>query len=277
MTFMNEETLTNVWNKVADFISIYGLKLIGAIILLIIGLWVIKIIVRSLNKVVSKKIDDPSLAGFIKSLTSILLKIMLIISIMTMVGIEMTSFIALLAAAGLAVGMALSGMLQNFAGGVMVLIFKPFEVGQYITAVGHSGTVKEIQIFNTILNTPDNRIIIIPNGKLYSESIVNYSKEERRRVDFTFGISYSDDIDKAKEILQSIIAKNELILKDPAPFIGLIEMADSSVNLTVRVWAEAANYWSIFYDMNETVFKEFNKQGINIPFPQMDVHLKKDI
>jgi len=274
---MNEETLTNVWNKVADFISIYGLKLIGAIILLIIGLWVIKIIVRSLNKVVSKKIDDPSLAGFIKSLTSILLKIMLIISIMTMVGIEMTSFIALLAAAGLAVGMALSGMLQNFAGGVMVLIFKPFEVGQYITAVGHSGTVKEIQIFNTILNTPDNRIIIIPNGKLYSESIVNYSKEERRRVDFTFGISYSDDIDKAKEILQSIIAKNELILKDPAPFIGLIEMADSSVNLTVRVWAEAANYWSIFYDMNETVFKEFNKQGINIPFPQMDVHLKKDI
>jgi small conductance mechanosensitive channel len=274
---MNEETLNSLWEKVADFVSIYGLKLIGAIVVLIVGLWVIKIIVRSLNKAVSKKIDDPSLAGFIKSFASVLLKIMLVISIMTMVGIQMTSFIALLAAAGLAVGMALSGMLQNFAGGVMVLIFKPFEVGQYITAVGHSGTVKEIQIFNTILNTPDNRIIIIPNGKLYSESIVNFSKEERRRVDFTFGISYNDDIDKAKAILQSIIEKNELILEDPAPFIGLIEMADSSVNLTVRVWAEAANYWSIFYNMNETVFKEFNKQGINIPFPQMDVHLKKDI
>lgn len=271
---MNEETITNLWDKAIDFISSYGLKLIGAIIVLIIGLWVIKVIVRSLDKAVSKKVDDPSLAGFIKSLASILLKIMLVISIMTMVGIQMTSFIAILGAAGLAVGMAMSGMLQNFAGGVMVLIFKPFEVGHYITALGHSGTVKEIQIFNTILNTPDNRIIIIPNGKLYSESIVNFSKEATRRVDFTFGISYDDDIDKAKEILTSIVESNELILKDPAPFIALSEMADSSVNLVVRAWVEAPNYWSVFFDTNEIVFKEFNKQGINIPYPQMDVHVK---
>ncbi|MCF8362209.1 MAG: mechanosensitive ion channel [Prolixibacteraceae bacterium] len=271
---MNEETLMNLWDNVARFISIYGLKFIGAIIVLILGLWAIKIITRSLNKTVSKKIDDPSLAGFIKSFASILLKIMLVISIMTMVGIQMTSFIALLGAAGLAVGMALSGMLQNFAGGVMVLTFKPFEVGNYITALGHSGTVKEIQIFNTILNTPDNRIIIIPNGKIYSESIVNYSKEATRRVDFTFGINYDDDIDKAKEILQSIIESNELILKEPAPFIALSEMADSSVNIVVRAWVEAPNYWSVFFNTNEVVFKEFNKQGINIPYPQMDVHVK---
>ncbi|MDA3815981.1 MAG: mechanosensitive ion channel [Prolixibacteraceae bacterium] len=271
---MDEVTLTSLWDNVANFISIYGIKLIGAIIVLIVGLWVIKIITRSLNKTLSKKIDDPSLAGFIKSFASILLKIMLVISIMTMVGIQMTSFIALLAAAGLAVGMALSGMLQNFAGGVMVLIFKPFEVGNYITASGHSGTVKEIQIFNTILNTPDNRIIIIPNGKIYSESIVNYSKEATRRVDFTFGISYDDDIDKAKEILKSIIESNELILKEPAPFIALSEMADSSVNIVVRAWVEAPNYWSVFFNTNEVVFKEFNKQGINIPYPQMDVHVK---
>jgi small conductance mechanosensitive channel len=253
---------------------VYGLKLIGAIIVLIIGLWVIKFLVNIISKTISKKVDDPSLVGFTKSFLSALLKVLLIISIMSMVGIQMTSFIAILAAAGLAVGMALSGTLQNFAGGIMVLTFKPFKVGEYIQALGHSGTVKEIQIFNTILNTPDNRIIIIPNGKIYSESIVNFSKEPQRRVDLTFGIGYDDDLDQAKAIINSIIDKNELILKDPKPFIGLVELGDSSVNLVVRSWVESANYWTVYFAMNETVFKEFNKQGINIPYPQMDVHIK---
>ncbi len=256
------------------YVLTYGLKLLGAILVLIIGLWVIKIITHSATKGLSKKIDDVSLISFFKSFISILLKILLVISIMTMVGIQMTSFIAILAAAGLALGMALSGTLQNFAGGVMVLVFKPFQVGNYITAMGHSGTVKEIQIFNTILNTPDNRIIIIPNGKIYSESIINFSKEPRRRVDFTFGIAYDSDLDKAKSIIRSVFDNNELVLQEPEPFIALSEMADSSVNLTARVWVEAANYWKVFFQTNETVFKEFNKQGINIPFPQMDVHLK---
>jgi small conductance mechanosensitive channel len=273
---MNTEKLIELFNVAKHYILAYGLKLIGAIVVLIVGLWVIKIITRSISKGLSKKIDDASLVSFMKSFISILLKILLVISIMTMIGIQMTSFIAILGAAGLAVGMALSGTLQNFAGGVMVLVFKPFQVGQYITALGHSGTVKEIQIFNTILNTPDNRIIIIPNGKIYSESIINFSKEERRRVDFTFGIGYDSDIDKAKSIISSVFDKNELVLQDPEPFIALSEMADSSVNLTARVWVEAANYWTVFFDTNETVFKEFNKQGINIPFPQMDVHLKNN-
>lgn len=268
------EKFNEVVDKLVELISVYGLKLIGAIIALIIGLWIIKAITKSIGKAISTRLDDPSLAGFLKSFVSILLKIMLVISIMTMVGIQMTSFIAILGAAGLAVGMALSGTLQNFAGGVMVLIFKPFKAGDYIQAMGHAGSVKEIQIFNTILNTPDNRIIIIPNGKIYSESIVNFSQEPQRRVDLTFGIGYEDDIDKAKSIINSIIDKNDLILKDPASFIGLVELGDSSVNLVVRVWVDAANYWDVFFGMNETVFKEFNSQGINIPYPQMDVHVK---
>lgn len=273
---MNAEKINEIVELMKEYLTVYGMKVLGAIVVLIIGLWIIKIITRSVNKGLSKRISDPSLVGFLKSFTSIILKILLIISIMTMVGIHMTSFIAILGAAGLAIGMALSGTLQNFAGGVMVLIFKPFKVGDYITALGHSGSVKEIQIFNTILNTPDNKIIIIPNGKIYSESIVNFSTMPQRRVDFSFGIGYDSDLDKAKSILQGIIDKNELVLKDPAPFIALGEMGDSSVNITVRVWVDAANYWGVFFDTNEEVYKAFNKEGINIPYPQMDVHLKKE-
>lgn len=271
---MEMENFNEILNKLLEVISAYGLKLIGAIVALVIGLWIIKSLTKKTSKAIIKRIEDPSLSGFLSSFVSILLKIMLVISIMTMVGIQMTSFIAILGAAGLALGMALSGTLQNFAGGVMVLTFKPYKVGDYIQALGHSGTVKEIQIFNTILNTPDNRIIIIPNGKIYSESIVNFSQEEERRVDLTFGIGYDDDLDKARNIINEIISNNEFILKDPQSFIGLIELGDSSVNLVVRVWVKAPNYWNVFFGMNETVFKEFNKQGINIPYPQMDIHLK---
>lgn len=273
---METEKFENVINLLKEYLSLYGMKVLGAIVVLIVGLWVIKFIVRGVNSAVEKKISDPSLTGFIKSFVSMLLKVLLVISIMTMIGIQMTSFIAILGAAGLAVGMALSGTLQNFAGGVMVLTFHPFKVGDYIQALGHAGTVKEIQLFNTILNTPDNVTIIIPNGKIYSESIVNYSKEAQRRVDFIFGIGYEQDYDAAKATLMELIEANELILKTPAPFVALKEMADSSVNIVVRVWVDAPNYWSVFFDMNEKVFKTFNLKGINIPFPQMDVHLKKD-
>ena len=263
-----------IWETIQSYLSMYGIKLIGALLVLIVGLWVIRIIVKNIRKGLTKRLNDPSLAGFTVSFISILLKVLLVISIMSMIGIQMTSFIAILGAAGLALGMALSGTLQNFAGGVMVLIFKPFKVGDYIEAIGHAGTVKEIQIFNTILNTPDNRIIFVPNGKIYSESIVNYSHEPQRRVDFLFGIGYETNYDDAKLILQEIISKNELILTDPEPFIALKEMGDSSVNIVVRVWVESANYWSVFFSTNESVFKEFTKRGINIPFPQMDVHIK---
>ena len=192
-----------------------------------------------------------------------------------MLGVEMTSFIAILAAVGLAIGMALSGTLQNFAGGVIILLIKPFKVGHYISAQGHSGTVNEIQIFNTILKTPDNVTIIIPNGGLSTSSMTNYSVEAQRRVDFLFGIGYGDDVDKAKKVLKKLIDEDDRILQEPAPFIAVNELGDSSVNLVVRVWAEAANYWGIFFDMHEKVYKTFDKEGLNIPFPQMDVHVQK--
>jgi small conductance mechanosensitive channel len=224
-------------------------------------------------KVMDSRRLDPSLKPFFSSLISITLKILLAISVMGMIGIEMTSFIALLGAAGLAFGMALSGTLQNFAGGVVLLVFKPFKVGDFVEAAGYSGTVSEIRIFNTILKTPDNKTIIIPNNAISGSSMVNYTTEATRRVDFVFGISYQDDIDLTKSILNRLIERDERIHKDPAPFIGLTEMADSSVNLVVRVWADTPNYWPIYFDMMEDVKKTFDAEGISIPFPQRDVHL----
>jgi small conductance mechanosensitive channel len=206
---------------------------------------------------------------------SILLKIMLVISVLGMVGVEMTSFIAILGAAGLAVGLALSGTLQNFAGGVMILIFKPFKVGDLLEAEGYLGTVKEIQIFNTILVTPDNKTIIIPNGGLSNSSMTNYSTQELRRVDWTFGIAYGDDADKAKMVIKRLCDEDSRILKDPEPFIALSALADSSVNFAVRAWVNSGDYWGVFFDMNEKIYKTFAKEGLNIPFPQMDVHMIK--
>ncbi len=259
--------------KIITLLVEYGPKLIGAVVVLVIGLWIVKIITKTVSKLLTKKKTDPSLASFVKSLTNILLKVMLIISVMGMVGIEMTSFIAVLGAAGLAVGMALSGTLQNFAGGVMILIFKPFKVGDFIEAQGYAGTVSEIQLFNTLLKTVDNKIVIIPNGGLSTGSMINYSSEPLRRVDWTFGIGYGDDIDKAKSVLKKLIDADKRILKDPEAFIAVSELADSSVNFAVRVWVKGEDYWGVFFDMNEAVYKTFATEGLNIPYPQMDVHV----
>jgi len=192
-----------------------------------------------------------------------------------MIGIEMTSFIAILGAMGLAVGMALSGTLQNFAGSVILLIFKPFKVGDYIEAQGYTGTVSEIQIFNTILKTPDNKTIIIPNGGLASASMTNYSTEPIRRVDWTIGIAYGDDSNKAQEVIKKLCEEDSRILKDPAVYVAVAELADSSVNFTARAWVKAEDYWNVFFDMNKRVYDVFGSEDLNIPFPQMDVHLHK--
>jgi len=270
------ENIENLSKQIYDIVLVYGPKLIGAIITLIIGMWVISVIRSGLKKRFEKRNVDPSLRGFLNSMIGIGLKVMLWVSVIGMMGVQMTSFIAILGAAGLAVGMALSGTLQNFAGGVMILAFKPFKVGDFIDAQGHSGIVNEIQIFNTILKTPDNKTIIIPNGGLSTGSMVNFSAEPKRRVDFTFGVAYGDDVDKAKEVLLKLIKNDSRIISDPAePFVAVSELADSSVNIVVRVWAEAANYWGIYFDMTEKVYKTFAKEGLNIPFPQMDVHIQK--
>ncbi len=265
-----------ILEKMTNMTVEYGPKLLGAILVWIIGSWVIKVIMKNFSKFLEKRNMDASLKPFLKSLFGILLRVMLVISVLGMVGIQMTSFIAILGAAGLAVGMALSGTLQNFAGGVMILLFKPFKVGDFIDAQGHSGSVKEIQIFNTILTTPDNKTIIIPNGGLSNSSMTNYSTEPLRRVDWTVGIGYGDSIEKAREVLKKLADDDKRILKDPEVFIGISELADSSVNFAVRAWVKAEDYWGVFFDMNENVYNTFDKEGLNIPFPQMDVHLHKN-
>ncbi|TVR35597.1 MAG: mechanosensitive ion channel family protein [Balneolaceae bacterium] len=262
-----------------DFVGIvikYGPNLLFAILTLVVGLWIVKFIVSGVRKGMDKSETDKTLRSFLISLVSVLLKILVYITALGMLGVEMTSFIAILAAAGLAVGLALSGTLQNFAGGVMILFFKPFKVGHFIDAQGHMGTVKEIQIFVTILTTPDNKTVIIPNGPLATGSMTNFSREPRRRVDWTFGIGYGDDLDKAYEVLKSLLSQDERILSEPEPFMALKELGDSSVDITVRAWVEAADYWGVFFRMNEEVYKTFDKEGLSIPFPQHDVHLFRE-
>lgn len=254
----------------------YGMRLLGAIVVLIIGLWVIKFIVRKTGVIIEKSEITPALKTFIKSMLSVVLKIILFISILGMIGIEMTTFIAMLTAASLAVAMAFNGTLSNFAGGVMILFFKPFKIGDFIEAQGYMGTVKEIQIFVTILTTPDNKTIIIPNGPLSNGSLTNFSTQDVRRVDWSFGIGYGDDYDKAKEMIMGFIKEDNRILNDPAePFIVLGQLADSSVNITVRVWVNPADYWGVYFDMNEKFYKNAGKHNINIPYPQLDVHLNQ--
>ncbi len=251
----------------------YGPRIVGAIIVLIVGFQIINLFSKWFVRFLDKLNLDTSLKPFVRTFSVTLLKILLVISVMGMLGVQMTSFIAILGAAALAIGLALSGTLQNFAGGVIILSFKPFKVGDFITAQGYSGTVNEIQIFVTILKTPDNRTIVIPNGDLATSSLTNFSVQHTRRVDWSFGIAYGDNFDKAKQVLLNLIQKDTRIHTSPAPFIVLGELGDSSVNLTVRIWANASDYWAIFFDMNEKVYKAFAQEGINIPFPQMDVHL----
>lgn len=264
-----EINMDHIW----PVLMTYGPKIIYAIFTLIIGLWIVKAITNGISRIMDKRDIDTSLKPFLKSLINTLLKVMVVITVMTMLGIEMTSFIAILGAAGFAIGMALSGTLQNFAGGVMILIFKPFKVGDFVEAQGFAGAIKEIQIFNTIMKTGDNKTIIIPNGGLSTGAMTNYSTEATRRVDMTFGIGYGDDIKKTKEVLVKITSADKRILTDPPVFIAVSELADSSVNLVVKAWVNSEDYSGVFHDMQETVKLTFDKEGISIPFPQRDIHM----
>lgn len=259
--------------QLTPLILTYGTKLIGAVLVLILGTWIIKALVRAFSRIMDKRDIDASLKPFLKNIVSVILRVLLVISVLGMLGIEMTSFIAIIGAAGLAIGMALSGTLQNFAGGVMILLFKPFKVGDYIEAQGFSGTVNQIQIFNTILKTPDNKTIIIPNGGLSTSAMTNYSTEATRRVDWTIGIGYGDDAAKAEAVIRKLLAEDERILQEPDVFVAVSALADSSVNFVVRAWVKAEDYWGVYFDMNRKVYEVFDKEGLNIPFPQMDVHI----
>ena len=250
-----------------------GGRILAALIIFIIG----KILVNWANKLFAKMLEkrkvEPSIQSFLKSIVNITLLVLLFLAVIGKLGIELTSFAALLASAGVAVGMALSGNLSNFAGGVIILVFRPYKVGDYIEAsTGAAGTVTDIQIFHTVLTTPDNKVVFAPNGAMSGAVVTNYSRKETRRVDFLFGVEYGTDFNQAKSIIMEVINKDSRILKDPAPFVELGALADSSVNITVRVWVNAADYWAVNFDMNKNVYATFNEKGISFPFPQLTVH-----
>lgn len=251
-----------------------GKSIIIAAIIYFVGQFLIKMIKKLLGTMMERRNLDPTIQSFLNSFVHILLTILLIITVVSALGVNTTSFAALLASAGVAVGMALSGNLQNLAGGLIVLLFKPFRVGDYVEAQGVAGTVKEIQIFHTLITTVDNKTIYVPNGALSSGNIVNYSANDLRRVDFTIGVEYDTDVKKVRETLTALLAKDERIMKegDKAPAILLSELADSSVNFAVRVWVKSSDYWNVFFETQEAVYEEFNKQGIAFPFPQLTVH-----
>jgi len=269
---VSEEKVHQLSEQAIEVLMSYGPKALVALLSLIIGFWLIKHLVASVEKHLISK-TEPTLATFLKSLLSIFLKAILIIIVASYIGIETTSLVAVLGAAGLAVGLALQGSLSNFAGGVLILFFKPFKVGDFIDAQGYAGTVKEIQIFNTILLSPDNRMIVIPNGALSNGALVNVNHEPQRRVDFVFGVAYDDDIGKVKRIIEQVVDADARVLKQPEKTVVLGELADSSVNFTVRVWVNTADYWDVFFDTQEAMKKAFDAEGVSIPFPQRDIHM----
>jgi small conductance mechanosensitive channel len=273
MTELNKaEYIQELITKGLNFCVESGKSIIIAILIYIVGKALIMLANRMLQKMLNRKHIDPTIQTFLKSLANILLMVLLIISVVSALGINTTSFAALLASAGVAVGMALSGNLQNLAGGIVVLLFRPFKVGDYIEAQGVGGSVQEIQIFHTILNTPDNKKIYLPNGSLSSGNIVNYSKEPTRRVDFTICIDYGESIDKVRAVLKEIITNDQRVLTTPEPVIALNALADSSVNIALRVWVKSEDYWAVYWETNEKIYNEFNSRGINFPFPQLTVH-----
>jgi small conductance mechanosensitive channel len=261
--------------KFSDLIVEYSGRVILAIIVLLIGLWVIKRIVKAVSNRMEKRDVDESLRPFLRSLIDAILKVMLFISVASMLGVEMTSFVAVLGAAGLAIGLALQGSLANFAGGVLILLLKPFKVGDYIDTGTHQGTVREIQIFYTYITTFQNQEVIIPNGDLSNNAVKNYSYHDTRRLDMLFGIGYGDNMDKAKGLIEDIVKADERVLDKPPYQIFIESLGDSSVNIKVRMWTKNEDYWNVWLEMSEKVKKTFDSNGVSIPFPQRDVHLYK--
>ena len=273
---LSQMSIEDIIKTVTTSLIEIALKILLAIAIYFIGRWIIRRILRILKHIFEKHNVDTSLRTFLDNLVSISLTIILFIIIIGVLGLNTSSFIAIFASAGLAIGMALSGTLQNFAGGVMLLLLKPYHVGDYIEAQGQSGTVKSIQLFNTIINTPDNKTIIIPNGGISTGIINNYSKETTRRVEWIIGIEYGNDFDQAKTVIKEVLDADTRILQEPAYLIEITQLADSAVNIVVRAWVNSSDYWNVFFEMNAKIYKTLPQRGINFPFPQMDIHLKKD-
>lgn len=249
-----------------------GGRIIGAIIVFVIGRFLIALLNKMVSRLLDKRKVEVSVKTFVRSLVNILLTILLIVAVVSKLGVDTTSFAALLASAGIAVGMALSGNLQNFAGGLVILLFKPYKVGDWIESQNVSGTVKEIQIFHTILTTADNKLIYIPNGSLSSGIVTNFSHQTTRRVEWIVGIDYGENFEKVERIVAEVLASDKRILTDPAPFVALHALDASSVNVVARVWVKSEDYWGVYFDINKAIYSTFNEKGINFPFPQLTVH-----
>ena len=267
------DEISQIWVQIQDVVAVWGLRVIAALAIFIIGRWIAKLVRRGVRRMMEKAEVDPILIGFVGSITYIALLAFVIVAALGQLGIQTTSFIAILATAGLAIGLALQGSLANFAAGFLMIIFRPFKVGDFIEGAGVAGVVESIQIFTTTLKTGDNKIIIIPNAKLSGDNITNYSAQETRRVDMTVGVAYDADLSKVKDVLNDIISKEERILSDPAPLVAVAELADSSVNFVVRVWTKTADYWGVKFAVTETIKQRFDTEGIGIPFPQCDIHI----
>ncbi|MCR9907598.1 mechanosensitive ion channel [Vibrio campbellii] len=268
-------SLEALYEKCLDLLLIFGPKFVLALIVLFVGWWVVGKVSRAIEVTLEKMKIEHGLRGFLSSLASVILKILLIISAASMIGVETTSFIAMLGAAGLAVGMALQGSLSNFAGGVLILFFKPFKVGDVIEAQGHMGKVVDIQIFVTVLLTYDNQKIIIPNGSLSNGTVKNLFCEEKRRIDIEFGISYGDDIHKARRVLMQVMENYDLIINEPEPTVHVSQHGDSHVGMLVWAWVDSENYWPAYFGLYERVKDAFDSEDITIPFPQRDVHIQQ--
>jgi small conductance mechanosensitive channel len=264
---------SNLTNQLYQLLTVYGLRFVYAILILIIGRFIARGIRKLIRRIMTRSNVDETLVKFVENLSYVALLAFVVVAALNQLGIQTASFIAVLGAAGLAIGLALQGSLSNFAAGVLMILFKPFKVDDYVEGAGVAGIVEEIQIFTTQLKSPDNKTIIVPNSKMMGDNITNYTVKGTRRVDFVFGIGYGDDIDKARNIVSQIIEEDGRVLKDPAPAIVVSALAESSVNLTARAWTTVDDYWNFYFDTTEKVKKRFDQEGIHIPFPQRDVHL----
>jgi len=265
--------MENVWQLIRDNTAAYGIRLVTALIIFLIGWWLAKGITGGFARLLRRSHVDETLVGFLKNLIYFALLVFVFIAVLDRLGVQTTSLVALLGAAGLAVGLALQGTLSNFGAGVLVILFKPFKAGDFIMAGGELGTVNKVSIFNTILSSPDNRKIIMPNSKVMGDSITNFSDIDKRRVDLVFGISYGDNIKTAKQVLEKTLAADARVLRDPAPVVAVSELAESGVNIVCRPWVKPADYWGVYFDTLEKGKAELEAAGITIPFPQRDVHL----
>ncbi len=267
--------LTEWLTNNSDLLIQYAVNIVSAVVILIIGNWVVKSISRSVANILTKKDMDKAVVDFVSAMVRYILFVIVLIAALSRVGVQTASVVAVIGAAGLAIGLALQGSLANFAAGVLIVAFRPFKTGDYVEIAGVAGSVESIQIFQTVLTTPDNKMIVVPNGGVIGGAIVNYSRHATRRVDHVIGVSYGSDLKKTKEVIKNVLAADERILKTPEPTIGVVALADSSVNFVVRPWVKTADYWDVYFDSLQAIKEELDKEGIEIPFPQMDVHLNK--